>query len=404
MKLLNSCTLSLALVLATGCPGGGQESASDTDAGSSGNASNSTDPTGGQDCSAVMVPAIDESSCMPLATDYMPRTNMSADDTWPACISDSGMYTLVAGTPGAQARIDAYEKIADALWRKQDPTPDDFTFARDQYVIPEGLESRISRREDLHEDPIPMDDPDWDPQVDADKQCTVAAIVAKYPKRCIGPTAIQPILDEAFAAGQAGTGDANINAARIHGALVWFIYLSTYKEANTCATETAEDCDATWAYYTGGQSIDAGIGMSAEVKAQSVTTHERIHDAILAVRCWRDLNKGAMSEYPLLPDLPQDQVDLFNQGWEQLDQGLHRGFAVVLRGHMQAYVDAACAGTPYAAEWAFLQAAAKGLQSEAERRDATNAAVLADLWAKAEPTAAEVAAGITALDTIFPCT
>ncbi len=402
MKRLTFCSFLLAL--APGCiiiDGGDSDSATATDGGSTGNASNSTDPTGGLDCSAVMVPEIAEASCTPLTSDYTPRTNMSMDDSWPACISDSGTYTLVAGTPGAQARIDAYENIANALWRKKDPTPEDFTYARDQYVIPEGLESRVARREDLHAEPIPMSD--WDPQVDSDKQCTVAANVTKYPARCIGPSAIQPALDAAFAAGQAGEGDANVHAAKIHAALAWFIYLSTYKEANTCATETAEDCDATWAYYTGGQSIDAGIGLSAEVKSQSVLTHERIHDGILAVRCWRDLNPGANNDYPLLETLPQEQQDLFAQGWEQLDQALHRGFAVVLRDHMKQYVDSACAGEYYAPHWAFIQTAGQGIQPEAERRNASMAAGLAELWAKSDPSPEEVAAGIAALDAIFPC-
>src|SRR5687767_13677291 len=30
--------------------------------------------------------------CMALATDYTPRTMMSATDTWPACVSDDGTY------------------------------------------------------------------------------------------------------------------------------------------------------------------------------------------------------------------------------------------------------------------------------------------------------------------------
>lgn len=400
MTRLITCTVLLALGI--GCTTESKSTDSDTDAGSTGNTTNSSDPTGGLDCSAVMVAEIDESSCTPLATDYMPRTNMSADDMWPACVSDAGTYALIEGTPGAQARIEAYEQIADALWRKQDPTPEDFTFARDQYVIPQGLESRVARREDLHEDPIPMSD--WDPQVDSDKQCTVGDNVTKYAKRCIGPSTIQPLLDEAFAAGQAGTGDPNVNAAKIHAALDWFIYLSTHKEANTCATFAAGDCDAAWAYYTGGQSIDAGIGMSAEVKSQSVTTHERIHDGILAVRCWRDLNAGPNSDFPLLETLPQDQQDLFAAGWEQLDQALHRGYALVIRDHMKRYLDNACAGEYYAAEWAFITTAGAGLQPEAERRDASKAAVLADLWAKTDASPEEVAAGIAAIDAIFPCT
>ncbi|MCY1056413.1 hypothetical protein [Nannocystis sp. SCPEA4] len=402
MKRRHLFTFALVLPALAGCPD--NSSTSDTDAATEGTGDNTagTEPTTGtpENCDGITVSPVDESACMPEASDYMPRSNNSADDSWPACVSDMGPYTLVAGTPGAQARIVAYENIADLLWRKSSPTPEDFTAARDEYVIAEGLESRVSRREDLHVDPIPMSD--WDPQVDSDKQCTVASNVTKYPERCVGPASIQPILDEAFAAGQAGEGDPDIHAARIHGALDWFLYLSIYKEANTCATETAEDCDATWAYYTGGQSIDAGIGLSAEVKAQSPGTHERIHDGIMAVRCWRELTKD-VDTYPLLDALTPEQVDLFEQGWEQLDQALHRGLAVVVRGNMKAYIDAACAGEARAAIWADIIASAPGLQGEAARRDSANAKVLSDLWAMDAPTAADVAAGVVALDAIFPC-
>ncbi|WAS94014.1 hypothetical protein [Nannocystis punicea] len=351
-------------------------------------------------CDGIDIPGIDESACEPLASDYQPRENNSADDEWPACVSDDGPYTLVDSPPSTIARIVAYENIADLLWRKADPTGDDFTAARNEYVLPEGLESRLVRREDMHYPPIP--EAEWDPQVDPDKQCTVEALVTKYPERCVGPAHIQPIVDEAFAAGQAGEGDANIHAARIHGGLLWFLYLSVYKEANTCATVAPKDCDSAWAYYTGGEAIDAPIGIAAEVQALSANAHERIHDGIMATRCWRDIAQD-MGEYPLLDELPTDQQDLFAQGWEQLDQGLHRGYAVIVRDYMQQYVDAACSSAETNVLWAFLQVAGPVLGREAEERAASAAADLAGLWAAEAPGPEEVAKGIAALDEIFPC-
>lgn len=359
-----------------------------------------TDPTTGGACEGIEIPGIDESGCEVLDSDYTPRTNNSADDAWPACVSDMGPYTLVDAQPSTIARVVAYENIADLLWRKADPTPDDFTAARNEYVLPEGLESRVVRREDLHYPPIPMQD--WDPQVDPDKQCTVEDLAMKYPERCVGPALLKPLIDGAFAAGQSGEGDANVNAARIHGGLLWFLYVSVYKEANTCASVAPKDCDSAWAYYTGGEAIDAGIGMAAEVKALSGNAHERIHDGIMAVRCWRDIAQD-MGMYPLLDAVPQDQQDLFDQGWEQLDQGLHRGYAVIIREHMQQYVDAACSSSETAALWAFLQVAGPVLDREAQERDAANAKVLSDLWAADGPAPEDVAAAITALDAIFPC-
>lgn len=374
----------------------------DTPTGTTDEPTGTTDPgtTTQGACEGIDIPGIDESGCEPLATDYQPRENNSADDEWPACVSDMGPYTLVDSPPSTIARIVAYENIADLLWRKADPTADDFTAARNEYVLPEGLESRLVRREDLHYPAIP--EGEWDPQVDADKQCTVEALAAKYPERCVGPAGMKPLVDEAFAAGQAGEGDANIHAARIHGGLLWFLYLSVYKEANTCATVAPKDCDSAWAYYTGGEAIDAPIGIGAEVNALSANAHERIHDGIMATRCWRDIAQD-MGNYPLLDELPADQQDLFEQGWEQLDQGLHRGYAVIVRDHMQQYIDAACSSAETNVLWAFLQVAGPVLDREATERDAAAAADLTGLWSAESPAPEDVAKGIAALDAIFPC-
>lgn len=363
-------------------------------------ATDTTDTTTSGVCEGIEVAPIDEASCEALASDYQPRVNSSADDSWPACISDMGPYTLVDKSPSTIARVVAYETIGALLWGKDDPSPADFTAARNEYVLAEGLESRVVRREDLHYPPIPM--AEWDPQVEADKQCTVPALATKYATRCVGPALMQPLIDAEFAAGQAGEGDPNVHAARIHAALLWFLYLSPYKEANTCATVAPKDCDSAWAYYTGGEAIDAGIGMAPEVEALSPNAHARIHDGIMAVRCWRDIAQD-MGMYPLLDTLPADQQDLFAQGWEQLDQGLHRGFAVIVRDHMAQYVDASCSDGDTAALWGFLAVAGPVLDREASERDPARAKLLADLWAADGPGPDEVAAGITALDAIFPC-
>ncbi|HEY0139170.1 MAG TPA: hypothetical protein VGB85_34015, partial [Nannocystis sp.] len=219
-------TLSLLLIpLLGGCKAEDPEDTEDT--ANTETASGTTDeptgePTTGTplECSGLEVPAIDESSCKPLATDYQPRVNGSADDSWPACAGDTLPYQQVeAKTPGSAARIDAYVEMAAALWDNAEPTAEDFTQARDQYLIPEGLASRVVRREDDHYPEIPM--AEWDPQVDGDKQCTVAALAAKYTDRCVGPNHMQPIIDAAFAAGQKGEGDLRVHAAKIHATLDW---------------------------------------------------------------------------------------------------------------------------------------------------------------------------------------
>jgi len=362
------------------------------------------DPTGdptGTPCDALQISPIDEGACEVLASDYQPRVNKSKDDTWAACVVDAGVYKQVdAKVPGSIARLVQYETIADLLWRNGTPSKEDFTAARDAYITPEGLESRVVRREDLHSPEIPMNE--WDPQVDSDKQCTIEALWIKYPERCIGPSTLRPLIDDAFIAGQTGEGDADIHAARIHAGLDWFMILSIYKEANTCVTVKAADCDSTWAYYTGGQSIDAGIGIAGTLRLASQNTHERIHDGILATRCWRDLNQDN-GMYPLLGDVDAYAQDLFAQGWEQLDQALHRGFAVLVREQLVAYINATCDNTELPAVWAYLQINGPALQLEADARDAAGAAALKTLWASAAPSVPELEAGLLAIDAIFPC-
>ena len=405
----NPWTIALFLLPLLACKA---EDPSETDAnadtGSSGTSGGTTadTPTTGEpmDCSQIEIPAIDESSCVPLATDFQPRTN-AGGDMWPTCLGDMLNYQQVdAKTPGSAARVDAYEAMATLLWDASgDPSAADFTAARDQYVIAEGLESRLNRRDDMHYPEIPM--AEWDPQVDSDKQCTVPALATKYADRCAGPARMKPIIDQAFVDGQSGTGDPRVHAAKIHATLDWFLYLSVYKETNTCATVKPADCDSAWAYYTGLEPIASGKGLAAEVLAASQNTHERIWDGILAVRCWRDLAQDDMGNYPLLEEVEPAVQDLFEVGWEQVDQALHRGFAVVVRQHAEAYMHALCGeGDAYApAAWAYLQIAGPVLQREANERDAAQAKVLADLWASDSPTAQEVADGIAAIDAIFAC-
>ncbi|HEY0135144.1 MAG TPA: hypothetical protein VGB85_13740, partial [Nannocystis sp.] len=179
---------------------------------------------------------------------------------------------------------------------------------------------------------------------------------------------------------------------------------SVYKEAFTCATEDPADCDSAWAYYTGLEPMNSGKGLSRAVLDNSKEAHERIWDGIRAVRCWRDLSKDE-GGYPFLEMVDADSRALFEQAWEQLDQALHRGFAVIVREHVEAYKQSACGeGDLYLpAAWAYLQIAGPVLQREAAERDATKAKVLADLWASDAPTEQQLVDGIAALDAIFPC-
>ena len=332
--------------------------------------------------------------CSPLATDYRPT--LSSMSAWPACITDDGEYHLFGNSPGTIARIEAYEDMRDALLTGSRPRPDDFTRARVAYSQEEGLESRLVRREDLHFPEIPMSD--WEAGVDPDKQCTVATNVTKYPDRCIGPARMAPVINKAFEDGQLGVGNAHVHAERIDATIIWFLHLSTYKEAFTC-TFKGQDCDSAWAYYTGGTNRQGGLGMAAQVRALDPAAHDAIWDGILAARCWRDAYSS--DEYPTFEDVPQEGQELFLRGWKQLDDALWHGYALIVRDRLERQLNVC--GDLAEANHAWLDVAGPVLAWEARNRDSAQAAALEAAWSGGQPSREQVEAAVDALDALFPC-
>lgn len=331
--------------------------------------------------SGLAVDPIDESACTPTATDYTPRVMMSATDTWAACISDDNLYHPFDINIGSLARVAAFEQIAALLFGGDAPSAQAFLDARVIYTESNGLESRVTRREDEHYPPAPMACRDLLP---AEQQM--------YPDRCVGPVRIQPLLNDAFTAGAMGI-DPELNAARIEAGLLWFLYVSTHKEATTCAA-VAVDCDSHYAYYTGGEArADDGAGLSRYVRAVSQNTHDRIWDGVLAVRCWRDLDN---------PTGVAMDAALQALAVEQLDRALLRGVAIVVRDRIIALA-ADCSPAAQAAHWAFVQVLGPVLDREATERNPTAAAVLRAELAKASPADVDLAAVVAALDSIFDC-
>lgn len=392
-KFYGALLLSLSLV-AVACGDDasmGSGTASDTDAGTGGAG---TDGSGGFEllsCNDVVSEA-DRLACTPNSNDYQP----GGEDSWDACVTDDGAYHLLADTPSSVARVEAYGRIMDVIGVAA-PTADDFTEARTIYAEEEGLESRLQRREDLHHPPVP--EADWDPGVDSDKQCTVDANVEKYPQRCVGPALIGPLINDAFVAGQMEQGDALVHAARIDAAMLWFYYLSVYKEANTCFTSKAKDCDSAWAYYTGGFDRAGGIALSAQVKAASPDAHEAIWDGISAYRCLRDLNPA--DDSPEVSDLNDAAQQQLCHGNAQLDTALVFGMAQVVKDRLTTLASATAEDA--VTQWAFLQVLGPVLAFEADRRDPAQAAILDQLWAMDAASAAEIDGGMAAIDALFPC-
>jgi len=231
--------------------------------------------------------------CEPLSEDY-------PSDAWGACISDNGRYELAGeSTPSSAARTAAYEQIAELLWRQQRPSPEDFIQAELIYAEAEGLQSRVARRYDSH-----LDKPEG-------ADCSLEDAGERWPAYCVGPAQIDPLIGEAFLQGVMGQAPAQ-NAKRVQAGLLWFSYVSAYKEANSCAAK-AKDCDSHWAYTNGGtQRDEEPLGFGGWAQRANPSSYEQLFDAHLAVRCWRDLDGGELAE----------DMELMSQALAQLDRAL----------------------------------------------------------------------------------
>ncbi len=317
----------------------------------------------------------DGEGCAPDADDYQPRDDGSANDTWPACISDDGVYHPIESNISTNARVAAFEQMATRLGfgTGAAPAPQAFIDARVAYTEPEGLDSRVSRREDEHYPPAPASCRD----LSADE-------LASHPERCVGPARMQPLLNEALAAGAQGEEPA-LNAARVEAALLWFFYVSAYKEAVTCK-DTAKDCDSSSAYYAGTQARSPAFGFARYVEARSPQAHAATWDAILAVRCWRDLdNPGGTA---------MDDA-LHGRALAQLDRALDRGLALIVRQRLSTL--------PCDTAWESLKILGPALDRAATARDPGQAAILRDELSASSSAEVDVATATAALDALFPC-
>ncbi len=316
------------------------------------------------------VTAQDNAACTQADTDYEPGQS----DTWAACISDDGAYHPFDANISSIARVAAFEEIATLLGfgKGTAPTSQDFLDARVQYSLDQGLESRVSRREDEH---YPA----------AAKKCQdmTPAELAMSPDRCVGPARIQPILNAAFQDGIDGK-EPERNAARVEAGLLWFLYTSVYKEATTCTT-TQVDCDSSYAYYTGGEAPGMGLGLSRYTRARSPQADDFVWNGVLGVRCWRDLDNPAGAAMDL---------GMRDKARAQLDRALLRGVALIVRQRAESL--------PCDASWETVAILGPVLDREATARDAANAQVLRDEIAKGKD-GIDVAAFLTALDAVFPC-
>lgn len=322
-------------------------------------------------------------SCSCSVDDYAPRFNASANDTWPACISDAGSFVRIgASVPAADVRSVAFDSIASKLWRRADaPTMAEFTSARDDYSIMQGIGSRVARRQDTHYPILPGQDK---------FACTDAATAAMYPDRCFGPAKLKPILDDAFAMGQAGT-KPQVQAARVEASLLWFFYLSISSEVWTCGFNNIEDCDSAWGYYGGARDRSQPIGLGAYIKALDPGTYDRGYDAILGIRCWRDID----------PAMPSLCSSFYDRVQAQLDKSLTRGMALILRDRVGKLPT--LSGEPQEAALTFINLLGGFLDRAARSIDPARADTLKAQTQATTAAGVNVATAQGAIDALFPC-
>ena len=322
-------------------------------------------------------------SCGCSNDDYAPRFNASKNDTWPACAADAGNVRLIGPSlPASASRSVALDSIAGKLWRRVGaPAAADFTSARDDYSIMEGIGSRVARRQDVHYPELPGDDK---------FACSVPATAAMFPDRCFAPARLKPILDDAFAMGQAGTKPL-VQAARIEAALLWFFYLSVSSEIWTCSFDDIEDCDSAWGYFDGARERGQPIGLAAYFKSLHQETYDRGFDSILAVRCWRDLDSAMPSVCSTFYDRTQAQVD----------KALTRGMALILRDRLGKL--SSLSGEAQEAALTFIQLLGGFLDRAARAVDPGQADILKTQTSATTAAAVNVASAQAALDALFPC-
>jgi hypothetical protein len=313
----------------------------------------------------------DMGECEPRDDDYAP----CREDEWEPCIADDGEYLRIEQTVSSIARVKSFESIAELLF---DPTrnasTDDFLQARLIYQEDEGLDSRVVRRYDPH-----FDKP-------AEGGCEDEGVPDDYPEYCVGPARLQPLILEALNAGIGGD-EPGLQAATVEAALLWFFYVSAYKESLTC-TEKAKDCDSSYAYYTGGEEARGGIGLARYVDEVDPAAHDRAWDGLLAVRCWRDIDDG---------DIAGD-LELRDRARNQYDRAILDGVAAIVRDRLQKFDEGTGGERDY--YWAFVRTLGPVLLREAAERSATDAATLGE---EIEKEQMDVKRAVAAIDSVFEC-
>jgi hypothetical protein len=297
-------------------------------------------------------------ACMPVETDYQPRSTNPSHATWPACRSDSNRFQpFTSNEINSAQRVHNFEllnanpdPIRDASGAvvaaahplplfdaTRDPAASEFAAAAAYYAsagVMTGLVERFSRRPDEHfPQPAGAVNNAATGEYD-DRWCGAEANWMSARDYCVGPAALRPVMVAALTAGSMGGNGAptRVHAARMEAALLYLFYASVYKESLSCLQDV-EDCDSSWAYYSAGLGRDAAAqeGLARYVVAAEPETHHRIWDALLAVHCWRELDGGLLSMPPVATNRAMRE-----RARDQLDRALNRGMVVIVTARLRA--------------------------------------------------------------------
>lgn len=283
-------------------------------------------------------------TCPPAMGDFQPRTAMASwAAPWNMCtaVTNANTYpyfSMSASAPVRVTRLGALEGAGRIFDPTRDPTPEEFVATSSdagantsaEFLFRDtGVATRYQRRADEHY-PIPMG-----LTLNSTYQdfCGTAANAMANMDYCAGPIALNPIYNASLAAGMAGTSPTRVHAARLQASYQWWLYISSYKESLTCAP-VAGDCDSAAGYYAGsaGRSDAIQYGLARELLALGDTgraAHDRIWDALLAVRCWRAMDGGST--------MPSTNEALREQARLQLDRALTRGVVMILQSRLRAF-------------------------------------------------------------------
>ena len=313
----------------------------------------------------------------PASTDHSSRDTSQDLAQWHSCLATPKAYEPFEDSISTIGRIQGYESIADLLWRKPSPTPDDFTQANLIYVTEEGLDSRVSRREDEHFPPV----------TDAagqTLQCRDEGVPARDPERCVGPATLRPALLEALTKGANGEDSPTHLATRIEANLQWFLVISVYKEARTCI-DTKKDCDSSYAYYTGGDPTGLEVGLAKAVSQVDMAANQSVLRAIQGLGCWRTIDGTDTAQNTALADRATAYLD---------DTLFHAASTLMLERLKTA--------PPTPTDWTWVQTFGRYLAQTAGAKTPANAGTLSPLLAPADPADADVPALKAQLMALFP--